>query len=120
MLCVTRRQTVTTWSGGKSFRNLIRRQLTIDIYQADPYALSMSTTLTKPRGQKRPAPSTVSTALRQAMIDSGLSAYKLARDSGVNVAAVLRFRSGERSLKLESVDKLAEVLRLELRPVVKG
>jgi transcriptional regulator with XRE-family HTH domain len=54
------------------------------------------------------------------MIDSGLSAYKLARDSGVNVAAVLRFRSGERSLKLESVDKLAEVLRLELRPVVKG
>jgi hypothetical protein len=50
------------------------------------------------------------------MLDSGLSAYRLASDSGVNVAAVLRFRSGERSLKLESVDRLAEVLGLELQP----
>lgn len=81
-----------------------------------PYNWGMNTTSAKPRGQKKPAPpTTVSDALRQAMIDSGLSAYRLAADSGVNVAAVLRFRSGERSLKLESVDRLAEVLGLELR-----
>ncbi len=77
----------------------------------------MATTTPKPRSQKKPArPASVSHALRQAMIDSGLSAYRLAADSGVNVAAVLRFRSGVRSLKLESVDRLAEVLGLELRP----
>jgi transcriptional regulator with XRE-family HTH domain len=50
------------------------------------------------------------------MLESGLSAYRLAAESGVNVAAVLRFKSGERSLKLESVDRLAEVLGLELQP----
>lgn len=75
----------------------------------------------KPRGQKKPdRPPTVSDGLRKAMIDSGLSAYELAKRSGVNVAAVLRFKSGERSLKLESVDRLAEVLGLELQPKRKG
>ena len=78
--------------------------------------MDMNTTSAKPRGQKRPArQTTVSQSLRQAMLDSGLSAYRLAVDSGLDVAAVLRFRSGERSLKLESVDRLAEVLGLELR-----
>jgi transcriptional regulator with XRE-family HTH domain len=48
------------------------------------------------------------------MRDSGLSAYRLAAESGVNVAAVLRFKSGERSLKLESVDRLAAALGLKL------
>lgn len=81
----------------------------------------MSTTSAKPRGQTKPArPTTVSEALRQAILDSGLSAYRMATESGVNVAAVLRFRSGERSLKLESVDRLAEVLGLELQPKRKG
>jgi len=77
----------------------------------------MNIASTKPRSPKRPArPATVSDALRQAMIDSGLSAYRLAADSGVNTAAILRFKSGQRSLKLESVDRLAEVLGLELQP----
>ena len=79
--------------------------------------LRMNTTSAKPRGQKKPAgPVTVSEALRQAMRDSRMSAYRLAAESGVNVAAVLRFKSGERSLKLESVDRLAVVLGLQLRP----
>ena len=56
------------------------------------YNGAMSTTSTKPRGQKKPMRrTTVSEALRRAMIDSGMSAYELARRSGVNVAAVLRF-----------------------------
>ena len=76
----------------------------------------MSTPSARPRGQKKPTrPATVSETLRQAILDSGLSAYRLSADSGVNVAAVLRFRSGERSLKLESVDRLAEVLGLQLK-----
>jgi transcriptional regulator with XRE-family HTH domain len=81
----------------------------------------MNTASAKPRGQRKPAgATTVTDALRQAMLDSGLSAYRLAALSGVNVAAVLRFRSGERSLKLESVDRLAGVLGLELRALRKG
>lgn len=80
-----------------------------------PYSTNMNTT-TKPRATKKPATSTLSETLRQAIRDSGLSAYQLARDSGVNVAAVLRFRAGQRSLNLESADRLAAVLDLELRP----
>ncbi len=52
--------------------------------------------------------------LRQAIEESGLSAYRLAADSGVNVATVLRFKNGERSLSLSSVDGLCRVLGLEL------
>ena len=54
--------------------------------------------------------------MRAAMKDSGLSAYRLAADSGVNVAAVLRFMTAERSLNLFSVDRLADMLGLELAP----
>lgn len=68
----------------------------------------------KPLATKRPARPSISDQLRQAMSESGLSAYRLAAESGVNVAAVLRFMSGERSLRLESVDRLAAVLGLEL------
>jgi len=71
---------------------------------------------TKPRATKKPKPATISGQLRQAIEESGLSAYRLAADSGVNVAAVLRFKSGVRSLTLESADRLAAVLGLELRP----
>lgn len=66
----------------------------------------------KPSARKQA--SSISDQLRQAMQASKLSAYRLAADSGVNVAAVLRFMSGERSLRLESVDRLAAVLGLEL------
>jgi hypothetical protein len=42
------------------------------------------------------------------------SAYRLAKDSGVNVAAILRFKSGERGLTLDSADRLAAILDLKL------
>jgi transcriptional regulator with XRE-family HTH domain len=77
----------------------------------------MNPSTKKPRATNRPPAGTISAALRQSIVDSGLSAYRLAQESGVNVAAVLRFRSGERSLDLRSADRLAEVLGLELRPV---
>jgi transcriptional regulator with XRE-family HTH domain len=77
----------------------------------------MNPTTKKPRATKRPPAGTISAVLRQTILDSGLSAYRLAQESGVNVAAVLRFRSGQRSLDLKSADRLAEVLDLELRPI---
>lgn len=76
---------------------------------------------TKPRAASlplrfdpEPVPSAITDALRMAMKESGLSCYEMARRSGVNVAAILRFLAGERSMTLPSVDRLAEVLGLEL------
>lgn len=46
----------------------------------------------------------------------GLTAYALARDSGVNSAVVGRFLKGERDVTLTTAEKLCRALRLELRP----
>ena len=84
---------------------------------ADVYTWGMNTTTKKSRASlfpEGPRPSSITDALRAAMMER--SAYSLAHASGVNVAAVLRFKSGERSLNLQSVDALAEVLGLELVP----
>ncbi len=50
------------------------------------------------------------------MRDSGLTRYAVAKGAGVDVAALLRFMSGERTLTLPSAAKLAAFLGLELRP----
>ena len=55
-------------------------------------------------------------SLRQAVRDSGLTRYAVAKGAGVDVAALLRFVSGQRTLTLPSAAKLAAFLRLELRP----
>jgi transcriptional regulator with XRE-family HTH domain len=69
----------------------------------------------KPRSTRKPVENgPVTDALRQAMKDTGLSAYRLAADSGVNVAAILRFMGGKRSMNLQSADRLAAALGLEL------
>lgn len=47
----------------------------------------------------------------------GLTAYALARDSGVNSAVVGRFLKGERDVTLTTAEKLCRALGLELRPV---
>lgn len=81
------------------------------------YNAGMNTSSTKPRAAKpvAAAPRTVTQQLRDAIEESGLSAYRLAADSGVNVAAILRFKAAERGLTLDSVDRLALALGLELR-----
>jgi ribosome-binding protein aMBF1 (putative translation factor) len=58
----------------------------------------------------------VETALRQAIADSGLTAYALAKRAGVDVAIVTRFMRGQRSIRIEAVSKLADALGLELAP----
>ena len=63
--------------------------------------------------QKRGDP-TVSDALRRAIRDSGVTLYRVAKDSGVSYPAVHRFVSGKRSLSLDAVDKLCKYLGLKL------
>lgn len=52
--------------------------------------------------------------LRRAIIKSGLSHYELAKRSGVSRAVIARFVAGERDIRLDTAERLAEALRLTL------
>jgi plasmid maintenance system antidote protein VapI len=63
---------------------------------------------------KAKKPAALSDQLRAAIVGSGLSVYALAKGSGVSHPVILRFVSKERGLHLETADKLAAFLGLEL------
>ena len=52
--------------------------------------------------------------LRQAVLDSGLSVYRIAKDSGVPQSALQRFITGHRDLRLETASKLAAYFGMRL------
>lgn len=52
--------------------------------------------------------------LRRSIVASGLSSAELARRSGVDLAQVLRFVSGERDIRLETAGRICEALGLNL------
>jgi DNA-binding phage protein len=52
--------------------------------------------------------------LRAAIEASGLTAYRLAQDTGVSVDSIQRWLNGERSMKLETFDALCVALGLKL------
>jgi len=56
----------------------------------------------------------MSDVLRAAVRDSGLSAYRVSKDTGLVVTSIIRFVDGETSLRLDKADVLAEYLGLEL------
>jgi transcriptional regulator with XRE-family HTH domain len=58
----------------------------------------------------------LSERLRQAIRDCGESRYALSKRTGIDQSTLTRFMSGERGLRLDVVDVLAEALGLELRP----
>ena len=58
--------------------------------------------------------STMTETLRAAIRDSGLSAYRISKDTGLVVTSIIRFVEGETSLRLDKADVLAEYLGLEL------
>ncbi len=55
--------------------------------------------------------------IRRCIKADGRSLYRLAIDTGISVAILQRFMSGERGITLKTADKLCKVLGLELRPV---
>ena len=61
------------------------------------------------RTNKRP-----SDALRNAILVTGMSRYSIAKATGVSRTSMQRFANFERSLKLESFDRICEVLGLVL------
>ena len=52
--------------------------------------------------------------LRKAIVNSGYTQNQLSELSGVNRAQINRFVKGERTLTLESAERIAKVLGLEL------
>ena len=68
-----------------------------------------------PRRKKQDRTVTLSEQLRTAIVDSGLSLQQLARETGVDVGSLSRFVRAERTLTLDSVDRLATHLRLSLK-----
>lgn len=55
------------------------------------------------------------TELRKAIVESGYTQNQLSELSGVNRAQINRFVKGERTLTLESAERIAKVLKLELK-----
>jgi plasmid maintenance system antidote protein VapI len=58
--------------------------------------------------------------LRDAIIKSKMSRYKISQESGVSEAQLSLFVNGRRTLTLPAAAKLAKVLGLELRSRKKG
>lgn len=57
---------------------------------------------------------TLSETLKQAIVSSELSRYRIAKESGVGAGILSRFVNGERELKLDTADKICKVLGLSL------
>jgi transcriptional regulator with XRE-family HTH domain len=57
---------------------------------------------------------TLCDVFRKAMAESGLSLYRIAKDTGLSPQSLLRFRRGDHSLQLRKADVLADYLGLEL------
>ena len=59
----------------------------------------------------------ISEQLREAIRNSGLSVYRIAKDSGVPQQTLQRFMTHERDVRLaQTADKLASYFKLELAP----
>jgi hypothetical protein len=63
------------------------------------------------KGKQKP---TMSSVLRQAIQESGLSLYRIAKDTGIVGTSLLRFTQGKTSLRLDKADALVDYLGLEL------
>ena len=63
---------------------------------------------------------TLTEALLQAIERRSESLYRLAKDSGIDYGTLHRFTNGARTLTLDTADRLAEFLELELKPRTKS
>ncbi len=59
---------------------------------------------------------TLTDVLRAAIRQSGLTPYRIGKDTGLVVTSVIRFVEGETSLRLDKAGALAEYLGLRLIP----
>jgi transcriptional regulator with XRE-family HTH domain len=62
----------------------------------------------------------IESQLRQAIKQANMSRNQLSIKSGVDPAQLCYFVQGKRTLTLRSAEKIARVLELELKPIMKG
>lgn len=66
----------------------------------------------------------VSDQIRQAIDDSGLTRYRIARETGISEATLSLFYNGQRGLPMQTLDTLGEFLELKVtlgrKPEAKG
>lgn len=60
------------------------------------------------------APRLLSDQVRQAIRDADCSRYAIWQATGIDQAVLSKFLKGERGMSLESLDKIAEFLNLEI------
>ena len=62
--------------------------------------------------------------LRQAIDDSGLTRYQIAKKTGIDQSALAKFYNGHRGLSMDALDTLGEYLDLKIilsgKPAKKG
>ena len=62
--------------------------------------------------------------VRQAVGDSGLTRYRIAKDTGIDESALAKFYNGYRGLSVDNMDQLCEYLGLRIvkdrKPAKKG
>lgn len=59
---------------------------------------------------------TMTEVLRRAIRESGLPMLRIAEDTGIQRASLIRFARGDQSLRLDVADKLAAYFGLRLTP----
>ena len=62
--------------------------------------------------------------LRQAIKDSGLTRYRIAKETGISESTLAQFYNGQRGLSMEALNALGEFLQLTIslgrQPATKG
>ena len=62
--------------------------------------------------------------LRQAIDDSGLTRYQIAKGTGIDESALAKFYNGHRGLSMDALNALGEFLQLTIilgrKPIKKG
>jgi plasmid maintenance system antidote protein VapI len=69
---------------------------------------------------RNPEGKPLTSALRQAVIESGMSFKALEKETGVLRQSLMKFVREKQSLRLDMADRLAAYFGLELRPKRKG
>ena len=59
-------------------------------------------------------PKKLSDQIRQAVVDSKVSRYRIWKDTGIDQSVLGKFVSGERGISMETLDVLAEYLGLRI------
>jgi hypothetical protein len=77
-------------------------------------AVFWGSVMRKPTGEDTESPSTISDQLKLIIASSGRTHYSIGKESGVDPGVILRFMAGKRTLRLETVDRIATALRLRL------